>query len=114
MGVELTHDVAHDPGAFLEACGRVQPQLMHGIDQPAMHRLQAVPHIRQAARHDGGKCIGEVAVAQRPGEGRFLNMTGNVIRHGNLREAAMDAPPNANIIRTSAACQLGANRASTI
>ena len=47
-----------------------------------MHRLQPVAHIGQRARHDGGQRIGEIALGQRVGELRVLDMAGQVIRHG--------------------------------
>ena len=95
MGVELTHDIAHHAGAFLEARGGIEPELLHGVDQPPMHGLQPVAHIGQAARHDGGEGISEVAVAQRAGERRFLDMARKIVRHGHLREARV-LPPYAN------------------
>ena len=81
MRVVLADHVADDAGAFLEAGGRVEPQLVHGVDQPPMHRLQPVAHIRQRARHDGGERIGEVALGQRVGQARVLDVADQVIRH---------------------------------
>ena len=43
--MELADHVADDAGAFLESGGRIQPQQMHRVDQPPMHRLQPVAHI---------------------------------------------------------------------
>ncbi len=79
--VVLADHVADHAGAFLEPGGRVQPQLVHGVDQPAVHRLQPVAHVRQGARHDGGQRVGEIALAQRVGEGRVLDGSGKVVRH---------------------------------
>ena len=73
MRVELTHHVADHAGAFLEARARVQLQLVHGVDEPAMHRLQPVARIRERARHDGGERIGQVTFRKRAAEGRFLD-----------------------------------------
>ena len=81
MRVELADHVAHDAGAFLEAGGRIEPQQVHRVDQPPVHRLQPVAHIRQRARHDGGERIGEVALGQRVGQARVLDMADQVIRH---------------------------------
>ena len=71
--VELAHDVADHAGAFLEPRRRIQPQLLHGVDQPAMDRFQPVAHVRQAALHDGGERIGEIALGQRVAEVGVLN-----------------------------------------
>ena len=79
--VVLADHVADDAGALLEAGGRIEPQLMHGVDQPPVHRLQPVAHIRQRARHDGGERIGEVALGQRVRQARVLDVADQVIRH---------------------------------
>ena len=77
----FAHHVADDAGAFLEAGGRVEPQLVHRVDQPAMHRLQPVAHVRQRARHDGRQRIGEIALGQRVLEVGFLDKADQIIRH---------------------------------
>ncbi len=81
MRVELADHVADHAGAFLEAGGRIEPQQMHGVDQPPVHRLQPVAHIRQRARHDGGQRIGEIALGQRVRQARILDVADQVIRH---------------------------------
>ena len=53
MRMELAHHVADDARAFLESGAGFEPQKLHRVDQPAVHRLQPVAHIRQRARHDG-------------------------------------------------------------
>ena len=63
MGMELTHDIADDAGAFFEAGIWVQLQLPHGIQDTPMYWLHTVAHIRQATRCDGGQGIGKVAFA---------------------------------------------------
>ena len=68
MGMELADDIADHAGGFLEARAGVEAELAHGIEQPAMHRLQPVAHIGQGARHDGGEGIGEIALAEGIGE----------------------------------------------
>ena len=45
--VELADDVAHDPGALLEAARRIEPQLAHGVEEAALHGLEAVAHVGQ-------------------------------------------------------------------
>ena len=79
--VEFTHDVADHAGAFLEARARVQFELVHGVDEPAMHGFEAVAHVRQRAGHDGGEGVSEVALGQRAAEWRVFDMACNVIRH---------------------------------
>ncbi len=66
--VILADHVADDTGAFLEGAVGVEPQLAHGIEQAAMHRLQAVAHVRQGARHDGRQRIGQIPLAERLSE----------------------------------------------
>jgi hypothetical protein len=74
MRMELAHHVTHHTGAFLEPRRRIEPQLLHGVDQPTMHRLQPITHIRQAARHDGGQRIGEIALGQGVAEVGVLDV----------------------------------------
>ena len=74
--VVFADHVADDAGAFLEPGGRVQPELVHRVDQAAVHRLQPVAHVRQRAGHDGGERVGEVALAERVGEGGVLDESG--------------------------------------
>ena len=81
MRMKLADHVAHHAGAFLEACRGIKPQQMHRIDQPPMHRLQPVAHIRQRARHDGGQRIGQIALGQRIRQLRVLDMPDQIIRH---------------------------------
>ena len=81
MRMELAHHVAHHAGAFLEAGAGIQPQQLHGVDQPAVDGLQTVAHIRQRTRHDGGQRVGEIALRQRIPQLRVLDMSGRVIRH---------------------------------
>ena len=47
--VELAHHVADDLGGFLERGAGVEPQQAHRVEDAAVHRLQAVAHIRQRA-----------------------------------------------------------------
>ena len=63
--VILADHVADHARALLEGAVGVEPQLAHGVEQAAMHRLQPVAHIRQRARHDGRQGIGQVALLER-------------------------------------------------
>ena len=89
--VILADHVADDTGALLESGGRIEAQLVHGVDQPSMHRLQPVAHVRQRTRHDGGERIGEVALGQRVGQARVLDVTDQVIRHSCCSDSAASA-----------------------
>ena len=66
--VILADHVADDAGALLEGAVGVEPQLAHGVHQPAMHRLQPVAHVGQRARHDGRQRIGQIALLERLSE----------------------------------------------
>ncbi len=90
--VILAHHVAHDPGALLEAGRRVQAQLMHGVDQPPVHRLQPVPYVGQGARHDGRERIRQVAFRQRILELSVVDSADQIIRHVGSRCPLPDVP----------------------
>ena len=68
MRVEFADHVADDAGAFLVAGAGIEPQLVHRVQDAAMHRLQPVAHIGQRARHDRRQRIGQIALAERVGE----------------------------------------------
>ncbi len=76
MGVKFADDVAHDAGAFLEGGPGIQPQLPHGVKQPAVHRLQAIAHVGERPVHDGRERISEVALLECVAQPDFLNGTG--------------------------------------
>ena len=76
VGMVFTDDVADHPGAFFEARRRVQFQLAHGEQQPPVYGFQAVPHIWQGARHNGGKGVGKVPLAQGVGQPGITNIPG--------------------------------------
>ena len=81
VGVILADHVTDDAGALLEPGGGVEAELLHGVQQPAMHRLQPVAHIGQRPGHDGGHRIGEVALAQRVGKPGVLDVPRQRISH---------------------------------
>ena len=66
--VILADHVADDPRRLLGGGVRIEPQQPHGIEHPAMDRLQSVPHIRQGALGDRRERIGEIAPRQRLAE----------------------------------------------
>ena len=70
--VILADDIAHNAGRLLGRGVRIQPELTHGVKQPAVHRLQPVAHVGQGATGDGRERIGQVAPRQRLGQ-RFVD-----------------------------------------
>ena len=52
MGMIFTHCVAHDAGALSVRTVRPDPEFIHIVECPALHRLEAVPHIRQSPGYD--------------------------------------------------------------
>ncbi len=65
MRVVATHDLTHDLGALARRCLRVQPHLVHGVHDPPVHRLEAVPHVGQGPVGDRRQGIGQIALRQR-------------------------------------------------
>ncbi len=82
MRVELADHVADHPGAFLIPRRRIEAELLHRVQDPAMHRLQPVAHIGQRPRHDRRQCVGEIALAKRVGKVDVADLAGKV-RHGH-------------------------------
>ena len=52
MRVVLTEHLTHHTGAFAVRPIACQPQLIHRVEDAAMHRLQAIAGIRQRPTHD--------------------------------------------------------------
>ena len=78
--MKLADDVADHARAFLERRAGIEPQLLHRVEQPPVHRLEPVARIRQRAVHDGGERIGEIALLQRIPQRDVLDVAG---RRGN-------------------------------
>jgi hypothetical protein len=74
--MEFTDGVADHAGRLLEAATRLQPKLAHGMEQPAMHRLEAIARVRQRPVHDGRQRIGEVALLERFAQCDLLDLGG--------------------------------------
>ena len=74
MGMKLADNVADDTGAFLEGGAGIEPQQPHRIEQPPVHRLEAVARVGQGAMHDGGERIGEIALLQRLAQADLLDV----------------------------------------
>ena len=54
MRVILTHDFADRPRRLLVRAARNDVCLVHGVEDAAVHRLEAVAHVRKRAGHDDG------------------------------------------------------------
>ena len=52
MGMVAAQHIAHARGGFLEGLIHREAVFIHGIENPAVHRLQSVPHIRQGPAHN--------------------------------------------------------------
>ena len=52
MRVEPPHHVSDHPGALAEGGVRPASRVVHRVEDPPMHRLEPVAHVRQGARHD--------------------------------------------------------------
>ena len=52
MGMILADNLAHRPGTLFVRLGGKHAGVQHGVEDTAVHRLQAVAHIRQGAGHD--------------------------------------------------------------
>ena len=52
VGVVRAHDVADHLGALGVGSVGQQPLVVHRVEDPAVDRLQAVPHVGQGPRHD--------------------------------------------------------------
>src|SRR5690606_34855867 len=100
--VELAHDLAHDPGRLHVPPVRTQPHLVHLVEDPPLHGLEAVAGVRQRAGVDD-----RVGVFQ---EGA-LHLGGDVdvddlLLHGRRRGAASGhaghCPPSSGPARAAA------------
>ena len=50
--VVLAHDLAHHAGALVEGAVRAVAAVEHRVEHAAVHRLEAVAHVRQRTAHD--------------------------------------------------------------
>jgi hypothetical protein len=63
--VVVAHDVADDLGAFAVLAVGGQVLLPHRVEDAALDRLEAVPHVRQRARGDDRQRVVEIAGLRR-------------------------------------------------
>ncbi len=85
MGVILTHDVTDDTGRFAERLGAVISAHFHGVEDTAVHRLQAVAHIRQRTADDYAHRIIEIGATQLGlnRDGSDIGVVTRLIRQGS-------------------------------
>ena len=62
--VVLGHHLAHHVGGFAVRPGVGDAEIVHRVQHPAMHGLQAVAHVRQRPAHDHAHGVVEVGLAQ--------------------------------------------------
>ena len=70
--VIAAHHLADHLGAFAGRVLRVQPHLAHGVEHAALHRFEAITHIRQRAVGDDAERIGQIPPAEGLGQ-RFID-----------------------------------------
>jgi hypothetical protein len=63
VGVVLTDDVADDAGGLLVGLVPVVAELVHREQHAAVHRLEAVAHVRQRAPDDDAHGVVEIRLA---------------------------------------------------
>ena len=80
MRVEFADDVADHARAFLERGIGIEAQLLHGVEQPPVHRLEAIAGVRQRPIHDCRQCVSEIALFQRIAQRNVFDRPG---RRGN-------------------------------
>ena len=74
VGMVPAQHVAHTGGGLFERLVTCQVVLIHGVEDPAVHRLQAVPHIRQGAAHDDAHGVLNIGVLHLRHQGRLHDM----------------------------------------
>src|SRR4051794_20454397 len=96
MRMELADHVANHAGALFKRRAGIEPQLLHRIQQPPVHRLETVACIRQRAVHDCRERVCEVALLERVAQRnlfRAVSWRGNqLLAHG--RELLPSLPGN--------------------
>ena len=60
--MKFTEYIAHDTGRFLIGFPRQHTGFAHGVEDTAVNRLQAIPHIRQRTGHDDGHGVINVGI----------------------------------------------------
>ena len=86
MRVVLTDDVTDDAGGLLVGLVPVVAELVHGEQHAAVHRLEAIAHVRQGPANDHAHGVVEVGL---------LQLVFNIDRgdfFGEIRHCSSDSP----------------------
>ncbi len=65
MRMVFPHDIPDDPGGLLVRFIRGDPQFVHSVKDPPLHRLEAVADIGQGPRHDDTHRIVQEGILHR-------------------------------------------------
>jgi hypothetical protein len=84
------HDVTDDAGALPRGAVRLEACLVHRVEHPAVHRLQAVAGVRQRPAHDHAHRVVEEAGANLLLQLARLDAAGG--RRGQLRHPGISRP----------------------
>ena len=76
MGVVLAHDFADDRGALAVRAVRLQAEVVHRVEHPAMHRLEPVAHVGQRPADDHAHRVIDVGRAHLQFEFALLDVSG--------------------------------------
>ena len=63
VGVVLTHHVAYNAGALVVSPVGAVTAVVHGVDDPPVHRLHAITDIGECTLHNHGEGVGEVGLS---------------------------------------------------
>ena len=58
--MELAQHLTGNPGALSELGARTNAHIVHGVEDPSLHRLQSVPDVGERPRHDHAHGVGQV------------------------------------------------------
>ncbi len=87
VGVVLGHDLTHDGCGLAVAPVGLEVQVVeHGVQDAALHGLEAVPDIGQSAARDDGQGVGEIAPSGGLVESHRLDLRGHGVAGGRGRE----------------------------
>ena len=74
VGMELADDIAHGARGLLELRRGAEAELRHGVDDPPLHRLESVRHVRQRAVEDDVHRVVEISLAGEGADGSLLDV----------------------------------------
>ena len=87
--VVLADDVTHDTSRLFIRAIPVVAELMHRKQHTSVHRLEAIPRVRQGATHDNAHGVIEVAPAhflfETDGQGFFGELSHGAVVSGGVK-----------------------------